>query len=79
LEKIRGFSSNDRIYESKELCGGILKNTAEIWHFKIISGAVAAGIRAELKPLWRCSEKFLSKSRKYFMEIKETLKNHKMF
>ena len=33
--------------ESKELCGGIhVKNTAEIWHFKILSeGAVAAGIR----------------------------------
>jgi alanyl-tRNA synthetase len=33
--------------ESKELCGIIVKkNTAEIWHFKIISeGAVAAGIR----------------------------------
>ncbi len=33
--------------ESMELCGGIhVKNTAEIWHFKVISeGAVAAGIR----------------------------------
>lgn len=33
--------------ESMELCGGIhVKNTADIWHFKIMSeGAVAAGIR----------------------------------
>jgi alanyl-tRNA synthetase len=33
--------------QSMELCGGIhVKNTAEIWHFKIVSeGAVAAGIR----------------------------------
>lgn len=33
--------------ESMELCGGIhVKNTADIWHFKITSeGAVAAGIR----------------------------------
>jgi len=33
--------------ESMELCGGIhVKNTAEIWQFKIVSeGAVAAGIR----------------------------------
>jgi alanyl-tRNA synthetase len=32
--------------ESMELCGIHVKNTAEIWHFKIVSeGAVAAGIR----------------------------------
>jgi alanyl-tRNA synthetase len=63
--KIRD-SVRDRNLAKAKLCGGIhVKNTAEIWHFKIISeGAVAAGIR-KLK-YGRCSEKFLSKSRKYF-------------
>jgi len=63
--------------ESKELCGGIhVKNTAEIWHFKIISeGAVAAGIRRieaitgdEVKDFYQNQENTLS-------EIRETLKN----
>jgi alanyl-tRNA synthetase len=63
--------------ESKELCGGIhVKNTAEIWHFKIISeGAVAAGIRRieaitgdAVKDFYRNQENTLS-------EIAATLKN----
>ena len=63
--------------ESMELCGGIhVKNTAEIWHFKIISeGAVAAGIRRieaitsdAVKENYALQENELN-------EIKTTLKN----
>lgn len=63
--------------ESKELCGGIhVKNTADIWNFKIISeGAVASGIRRieaitgdAVKDFYKIQESTLA-------EIKETLKN----
>ncbi|CAM3983074.1 alanine--tRNA ligase [Flavobacterium weaverense] len=63
--------------ESMELCGGIhVKNTAEIWHFKIVSeGAVAAGIRRieaitsdAVKDSYSAQEKTLS-------EVKIALKN----
>ncbi len=63
--------------DSMELCGGIhVKNTGEIWHFKIVSeGAVAAGIRRieaitsdAVKANYALQEKELN-------EIKATLKN----
>src|SRR5690606_547686 len=66
-----------RFGESIELCGGThVKNTADIWHFKITSeGAVAAGIRRieaisgnGVKEYFRNQEQLLS-------EVKQTLKN----
>lgn len=66
-----------RFGESIELCGGThVKNTADIWHFKITSeGAVAAGIRRieaisgnGVKDFFRSQEELLS-------EVKKSLKN----
>jgi len=63
--------------DSVELCGGThVKNTADIWYFKIVSeGAVAAGIRrieaitnAAVKNYFAAQEKALD-------DIKATLKN----
>jgi len=63
--------------ESKELCGGIhVKNTAEIWHFKIISeGAVAAGIRRIEAITGDAVKDFYKNQENTLSEIKDTLKN----
>ncbi|MEI7508570.1 MAG: alanine--tRNA ligase [Flavobacterium sp.] len=65
--------------ESKELCGGIhVKNTSEIWHFKIISeGAVAAGIRRIEAITGDAVKQFYQNQESTLAEIKETLKNPK--
>ena len=66
-----------RFGESMELCGGThVKNTADIWYFKIVSeGAVAAGIR-RIEAITNVSVKefFLNQS-ETFNEIKTVLKN----
>lgn len=63
--------------ESKELCGGIhVKNTAEIWHFKIISeGAVAAGIRRIEAITGDAVKDFYKNQENTLSDLKETLKN----
>lgn len=62
---------------SKELCGGIhVKNTADIWHFKIISeGAVAAGIRRIEAITGDAVKDFYKNQESTLAELKETLKN----
>ena len=66
-----------RFGESMELCGGThVKNTSDIWYFKIVSeGAVAAGIR-RIEAITNVSVKefFLNQS-ETFNEIKTVLKN----
>ena len=63
--------------ESKELCGGIhVKNTAEIWHFKIISeGAVAAGIRRVEAITGDAVKNFYQNQENSLSEIALSLKN----
>ncbi|WP_100615047.1 alanine--tRNA ligase [Confluentibacter citreus] len=63
--------------QSKELCGGIhVKNTADIWHFKIISeGAVAAGIRRIEAITGDAVKDFYHNQENTLAEIKDTLKN----
>lgn len=63
--------------DSKELCGGIhVKNTADIWHFKIISeGAVAAGIRRIEAITGDAVKNFYQNQEVTLDKIKDTLKN----
>jgi alanyl-tRNA synthetase len=63
--------------DSKELCGGIhVKNTADIWHFKIVSeGAVAAGIRRVEAITGDAVKDFYKNQETTLAEIKEVLKN----
>jgi len=74
------YGDNVRMIEfgnSKELCGGIhVKNTAEIWHFKIVSeGAVAAGIRRIEAITGDAVKDFYSQQEAALATIKEALKN----
>ena len=63
--------------DSKELCGGIhVKNTADIWHFKIISeGAVAAGIRRIEAITGDAVKDYFTQHENTLGDIKEALKN----
>jgi alanyl-tRNA synthetase len=63
--------------ESMELCGGIhVKNTSEIWHFKIISeGAVAAGIRRIEAITSDAVKAFYNDNEFLLNEVKLALKN----
>ena len=74
------YGDNVRMIEfgkSKELCGGIhVKNTAEIWHFKIISeGAVAAGIRRIEAITGDAVKEFFNQQENDLSVIKEMLRN----
>src|SRR5690606_7605865 len=66
-----------RFGESIELCGGThVKNTADIWHFKITSeGAVAAGIRRIEAISGNGVKQYFANEENTLKEIKQSLKN----